>query len=253
MSRRHSTACEGRPLLPRAAAAALAALLLPLAACSGGGSTSTVDSIETPSTQAGTAAPSSTAAAGGTTAAPAPTAAAATTAPAAGPVAPDAPTILATAVESLRAGYQVDSAVAAENLILTNMTGRVVGPASLLTVASGTATIEYLQVPPQVWVREPGGDWKSADDKSVPKDTLTPLSVPTALTFTGADEAGQHLKATYDGASLGMTENPTVEAELTVGPDGALTVKYGATAQGKPILVLTRLAPGDPTPILAPQ
>lgn len=123
MSRRHSTACEGRPLLPRAAAAALAALILPLAACSGGGSSSsTVDSIQTPSTQAGAAAPASTAAAGATTAASAATsaAAAATTAAAAGPAAPDAPAILGTAVESLRAGYQVESAVAAENLILTD-------------------------------------------------------------------------------------------------------------------------------------
>jgi hypothetical protein len=238
-----------------AAAAALAALLLPLTACSGssGGNLTTVVSSGAPTTAGKVPAASSSTptVAGATTAAPAATTAAPAAAPA-GPAPADAPTILAKAVEGLRAGYQVDSAVAAENLILTNLTGRVVGPSSLLSVTSGSATVEYLQVPPQVWVREPGGDWKAADTESTPKDTLAPLSAPTALAFESADTDGQHLKATYDGPSLGMAENPTVDAELVVGPDGAITVRYAATAQGKPLNVLTRLAPSDPTPIVAP-
>ncbi len=251
---RLKTACGGRSSLPMAAAAALAALLLPLTACSGsGGNLSTVVSSGAPTTSAKVSASAAAPGTSGATTAGAP--AATTAAPGAavaGPAPADAPGILAKAVEGLRAGYQVDSAVAAENLILTNMTGRVVGPSSLLSVTSGSATVEYLQVPPQVWVREPGGDWKAADTQSTPKDTLAPLAAPTALAFESADGDGQHLKATYDGPSLGMADNPTVDADLVVGPDGAITVRYAATAQGKPLNVLTRLAPSDPTPIVAP-
>ena len=255
MLRRHQTVREGRSSLPVAAAAALAALLLPLAACSNsGGNLAAVVSSSPTSAKARAGAPtSSQAAAGGaTTGAPAPAGATTATAAAAGPAPADAPSILATAVQGLLAGYQVDSAVATDSLILTNMTGRVVGPTSLLAVTSGSATVEYLQVPPQVWVREPGGDWKAADTASIPRDALAPLSAPNALSFVAADGDGQHLHATYDGAALGMAEDPTVEADLVVGPDGAITVRYGATAQGKPLAVLTRLAPSDPTPIGAP-
>lgn len=233
---------------PPFGAAAAAALALTITSCSGsdGGATVVTSGAPAPAT----AAPSTAAA----TTAPA-TSAAATTAATAAP-APAGPTVDAAAllrgtVDSLRPGYDVDTNVTAGDRV-TNVAGRVIGANSLFTLSSGGAAVEYLQVPPQVWVREPGGEWTEASSESAPTESLGPLAAPASIAFVRAAPEGQYLRVTYPGAALG-SESTTVEAEMVLETRGGLTVTYAAITQGKPVTVVTRLAPaGDPTPIGPP-
>ena len=241
-----------------AAVAALALCLgLGLAACaSSGDHSATVVATAGKSTVAASVAPTATATAttkpAARTVAPTTAAGAApSTAPQMGPAAPDAAGMLAKAVEALRPGYDVDSNVTTGDRA-TNVAGRVVGTNSQFTLTNGGAVVEYLRVPPQTWVRDPGGDWTESSAEAAPREALTPLASPKALEFVSAGGDGQHLKATYDGASLG-SETPTVDATMVVEPNGGLTVTYAATTQGKVLSVTTRLAPAaDTTPIAAP-
>ena len=238
-----------------AAAAVALALLLPACASSGAAKATVVSTAGGSTTSAAAAAAAATtkptAATKATTKATTPaTTAAATTAPI-GPVAPDPTAVLAKAVDGLRPGYDVDSNVAAAGRT-TNMAGRVIGTNSLFTLTSGDAVVEYLLVPPQTWVREPGGAWNQANTEAAPREALGPLAAPKALAFVTAGADGQHLHATYDGAALG-SETPAVEADMVVEPNGGLTVTYAVTTQGKALAVVTRLAPAaDTTPIEPP-
>lgn len=236
--------------------AAVAALTVTLAACSSSsGRSSTVVSASSSASSAAatsaasttvtTAKPSSSSAAA-STAAPAPT-----TAAVAGPAPVDPAALLARAVATLRNGYDVDTNVSA-GAQTTNVAGRVVGPNSQFTLTSGDATVEYLQIPPQTWVREPGDAWTQATNEAAPREALTSLAAPTKLAFMGAAADGQHLKLSYDGATLG-SETP-VDAEMVLEPNGGMTVTYAATTQGKALAVITRLAPtANPTPITPPE
>lgn len=228
-------------------AAAVAALALVLAGCSG----SSGDDATLVTTAQGST-PTTTVA---TTKA---TAAASTVAPTVtqGPAAPttvavDAPALLAGAIEKLRAGYDVDTNVAAGDRT-TNLAGRVVGVNSLFTLTSGDASLEYLQVPPQVWVREPGGDWNEATSESAPKESLATIAAPSTVTFVAAAAAGPQLKVSYPGAALG-SESATVDADVVLEANGGLTMTYAVVTQGKTVNVVTRMAPAaDVTPIAPP-
>lgn len=231
-------------------AAAVAALVLTVSACAGseGGDATVVTTAERPDATVA-AAPATTAVTPSTSAAPAATAAPTTVAPA-GPVV-DAAAVLAQAVATLRAGYDVDTNVTAGDRS-TNVAGRVVGVNSLFTLTSGGAAVEYLQVPPQVWVREPGTEWNEANSEAAPRDSLGPLAAPTTVTFVRGGEDGQHLRLSYAGAALG-SETPTVDADVVIEARGGMTFTYAAVTQGKPVTVVTRLAPtADATPITAP-
>lgn len=229
-------------------AAAVAALTLILAGCSGSGGSDAA----LVATSDGAATTAVTAATAPTTVAPstaAPTVAPGPPAPTTAPV--DAPALLAGAVERLRAGYDVDTNVTAGDRS-TNLAGRVVGVNSLFTLTSGSASLEYLQVPPQVWVREPGGDWNEANSESAPKESLGTIAAPAAVTFVSAAADGQRLKVSYPGAALG-SESPTVDADLVLEPNGGLTMTYAVVTQGKTVTVVTRMAPAaDVTPIGPP-
>jgi hypothetical protein len=222
--------------------------VLTVSACAGsdGGDATVITTAERP-TATVAAAPATTAAATSvaSVATPAPTTAA--------PVGPtvDAAAVLAQAVATLRAGYDVDTNVTAGDRT-TNVAGRVVGVNSLFTLTSGGAAVEYLQVPPQVWVREPGTEWNEANSEAAPRDSLGPLAAPATVTFVKSAEDGQHLRLSYPGASLG-SETPTVDADVVVEARGGMTFTYAAVTQGKPVTVVTRLAPtADATPITAP-
>ena len=234
--------------------AAVAALTIALAACSSSsGRSSTVVSTSSSASSATSVAPTTATTAKPTSSATAPTTAtpAPTTAAVAGPAPVDPAALLAKAVATLRNGYDVDTNVSA-GAQTTNVAGRVVGPNSQFTLTSGDATIEYLQIPPQTWVREPDADWKQATNEAAPREALTSLAAPTKLAFIGVAADGQHLKLSYDGATLG-SETP-VDAEMVLEPNGGMTVTYAATTQGKALVVITRLAPtSNPTPITAPE
>ncbi len=230
-------------------AAAVAALVLILGACSGSGGrdaslVATSDGSTTLADKQATTAKKAPAPA-------TPTAAVGTTATV--PTGPtiDAPALLAKAVETLRVGYDVDTNVTAGDRS-TNVAGRVVGVNSLFTLTSGGASVEYLQVPPQVWVRDPGGEWNEATSEAAPKEALTTLSAPATVAFVKAGGDGQHLRVSYPGAALG-SESATVDADMVLEPNGGITVSYAAVTQGKTVAVVTRMAPtADVTPIAPP-
>jgi len=171
----------------------------------------------------------------------------------AAPAAPavDAVAILKTALDALRPAYDLTETVTVNGKVAITVMGRIVGPGSLLTLTSSGASVEYLEVPPKSWSREPGGSWAEMTDPVPVKAPLDLLAQASALTVTSQAAGETHLHATYDPAVF--TTKDVIQAELVVGANGLLTASYPTMVADKPGSVDARLTPsGDPTPIAPP-
>ena len=182
--------------------------------------------------------------------APAPAPAASTGAPA--PRA-DAAKAFHQAMDALRPGYDLTTDVTLGDQVITRLTGRVIGQSSALALTTNGATVEYLEIPPLAWAREPGGQWAELDQPAPVQDPFEKMGNPTAIA-EGADAAdGRHVKATYDARSLGAAPDGTVEADVLLAAAGKVVVTYPSSVGGKQIIVRATLAPtADASPISPP-
>ena len=219
---------EGRPGLGRAflviggrAAAVATAVALVLGACSTGpGSSST-----SPSTTLGASGASSSAH----------SAAAAT---------------LQAALASLTAASEFTSSVTVDGAVVTAVTGRSVGNATMLSVTTADRTVEYVRVPPTAWARESGGTWVVVDASQAPDSPIAALAAPLSVALKQSDTTTT-LTATYPAAALGLTGDP---ASVTITISGStVTFEYRETQEGRTVVSTTTLKPAtDSSPILAP-
>ena len=191
----------------------------------------------------------------------APATAVATTAPplapsaAPAPAAPriDAATAFHQAIDALRPGYNLDTQVTLGDQVITKLSGRVIGQGSAFALTTNGATVEYLEIPPTAWAREPGGAWAELDQPAPVTDPFEKMGNPTAIADGPAGGAGRHVKATYDAVSLGAAPSGTVDADVVLGAGGTVTVTYPSSVGGKPITVKAVLAPAtDTTPFTPP-
>ena len=165
----------------------------------------------------------------------------------------DAAATLKAALDALRPAYDVVETVTVNGKVAFSITGRVVGSGSVLTLTSGGASIEYLEVPPKSWSREQGGSWA---EMTAPVPVKVPLDLfgqASALAVSGQQAGETHLHATYDPALFGLKDNP-IQADIVLGANGVLTAAYPTVVADKPGTVDARLSPSaDQTPIASPS
>jgi len=163
----------------------------------------------------------------------------------------DAAATLKAALDVLRPAYDLVETVTVNGKVAITVMGRVVGSGSLLTLTSGGAAVEYLEVPPKSWSREPGGSWAEMTDPVPVKAPLDLLAQTSTLIVSGQPAGETHLRATYDPAVFGAKD--VIQAELVVGANGLLTASYPTVVADKAGSVDAHLTPsGDSTPIAPP-
>ena len=67
--------------------------------------------------------------------------------------------LLSAALDPLRAGSAFDTRIEVDGAVVLSASGRSVGGAIQTTVTTSGRTVEYVQVPPDTWAREPGASW----------------------------------------------------------------------------------------------
>jgi hypothetical protein len=140
--------------------------------------------------------------------------------------------------------------VEVDGKVVVSATGRSVGAASRLTVTTADRTVEYLQVPPQAWAREPGSAWVLLGTDQAPAAPLDVLSDPLTLEMAPSTEGRTTFEATYPAAALGLEGDP-VAVVITVG-DSTVTFRYELTTSGHRTSSTTTLRPSTADPIVAP-
>jgi len=177
-------------------------------------------------------------------------------APAANTAAPvprvDAATAFHSAMDALRPGYELNTDVTLGDQVITRLTGRVVGQGSALALTTNGATVEYLEIPPTAWAREPGGQWAELDQPAPVQDPFEKMGNPTTVVDGTDGPDGRHVKATYDAKSLGAAPDGTVDADVLLAAGGKIVVTYPSSVGGKPIVVKATLAPAADTSAITP-
>jgi hypothetical protein len=171
-------------------------------------------------------------------------------APASSGTAVPAAALLEAALKPLRTAAAFETRVEVDGTVVVSATGRSVGAASRLTVTTADRTVEYLQVPPRAWAREPGAAWVLLGTGQAPAAPLDVLSNPLTLATAPSTEGRTSFAATYPAAALGLEGDPVAVA-ITV--DGsAVTFRYESTTSGHRTLSTTTLRPSTADPIVAP-
>jgi hypothetical protein len=158
--------------------------------------------------------------------------------------------LLGAALDPLRTAAAFDTRVEVDGKVVVSATGRSVGAASRLTVTTADRTVEYLQVPPQAWAREPGSAWVLLGTDQAPAAPLDVLSDPLTLEMAPSTEGRTTFEATYPAAALGLEGDP-VAVVITVG-DSTVTFRYELTTSGHRTSSTTTLRPSTADPIVAP-
>ncbi len=164
--------------------------------------------------------------------------------------APDPAVRLSTALAPLRTAAAFEIRVEIDGNLVVAATGRSVGPASTSSVTTSGRTVDYVQIPPQTWAREPGASWVLLGSDAAPAAPLDVLAKPLTLGASPADAAGTSLDATYPAAALGLTGDP-VAVTITIDASG-LTFTYRATQSGHTTTSTTTLHAGSSDPIVPP-
>ncbi len=158
--------------------------------------------------------------------------------------------LLGAALESLRTAAAFETRVEVDGTVVVSATGRSVGAASQLTVTTADRTVEYLQVPPRAWAREPGAAWVLLGTDQAPAAPLDVLSDPLTLATAPSTGGLASFAATYPAAALGLEGDPVA---VTITVDGsAVTFRYESTASGHRTASTTTLRPAAADPIVAP-
>lgn len=190
--------------------------------------------------------------------APAPggtTAATVSISPIPGSAAPTASTtpadILSRALDPLLAAAAFETRVEVDGTEVVSATGRSVGNTSTTSVTTSGRTVDYVQIPPQTWAREPGAAWVLVSSDPASTAPLAVLSKPLTLAIAQGGGSGTSLDATYPAAALGLTGDP-VAVTITIDGTG-LTFRYQATTSGHTTSSTTTLRPSPADPIVAPS
>ena len=165
---------------------------------------------------------------------------------------PDPERLVHDGVAALKDGYDFTATVTVGEEEAATTTGRWYQGSSILTVASGAASVEYLITPTGQWARTTSGEWSQVEGEAPVADPLAPLSDPTSTRLESWDGATATVSAIYPAENLGQTGDP-IEASLTI-VDGVLTeLTYSFESDGVPVTVTTTFQPtADVTPITAP-
>lgn len=158
--------------------------------------------------------------------------------------------LLAAALKPLLVAAAFETRVEIDGSLVLSATGRSVGPASTSGVTTAGRTIDYVQVPPHAWARDPGGSWLLVGSDAAPAAPLEVLSKPLTLAPAQAGTGRTSLDATYPAAALGLTGDP-VAVTITLDAAG-VTFSYQATQSGHKTISTTTLRPGSADPIVPP-
>jgi hypothetical protein len=159
-------------------------------------------------------------------------------------------TYLATALAPLRAASAFETRVDLGGATVVSVKGRTVGDASRLTVVNDGKAVEYIEVPPKAWAREPKGKWVLVAAEQAPASPLDALAKPLDV-IADADHPGPGaLVATYPAAALGL-EGAPLTVQITIA-GRTVTFRYTATTEGHETSSTTTIGPGSAEPITAP-
>jgi hypothetical protein len=161
-----------------------------------------------------------------------------------------AATLLGAALEPLQKAASFETRVEVDGSVVVSASGRSVGAASRLTMTTADRTVEYLQVPPRAWAREPGAAWVLVDTGQAPAAPLDVLSNPLTLATATSADGRTSFAATYPAAALGLEGDPVAVAITVEGT--AVTFRYESTTSGHRTLSTTTLRPSTADPIVAP-
>lgn len=165
------------------------------------------------------------------------------------PSGPDPASILAKALVPLQAASAFETVVEVGGTTIVNAKGRSVGDSNRLTVTTGGKAVEYIEIPPKAWAREPKGKWVLVAADQAPGSPLDALANPLGVT-EGASGASGSLLATYPAAALGLEGEP-LTVQITI--DGTtVTFRYTASTEGHDTSSTTTIRPAKPDPITAP-
>jgi hypothetical protein len=161
-----------------------------------------------------------------------------------------AATVLAEALAPLRAASAFETTVEVGGTTVVSAKGRTVGDASRLTLTTSGKAVEYIEIPPKAWAREPKGKWVLVAAEQAPGSPLDALAEPLKVTVGTASDGPASLLATYPAAALGLEGEP-LTVRITIDAT-TVTFRYEAATEGHDTSSTTTIRPAKADPITAP-
>lgn len=158
--------------------------------------------------------------------------------------------MLTAALAPLRAAATFETRIEIDGKVVVSASGRSVGASSTTSVTTSDRTVDYVQVPPGTWAREPGAGWVLVASDPAAIVPLDALSRPLTVTLASSDGGTTALAATYPAAALGLTGDP-VAVTITIDGTG-VAFRYETTGTGHTTSSTTTLRPAPADPIVAP-
>lgn len=162
--------------------------------------------------------------------------------------------LLGAALETVGDRYAFTGTVTLNGAVVTEVTGTVYDGTGAFQVTSNDTVVDYVISDEGQWARQVGvEEWTALSGEAPLGDPLGPLATPLALTVLEENGNDALLEATYEGSTLGFSEDGPVIVTVTITGGAVSSISYNARiGDGTAVVVTSFDGAADVAPIQVP-